>query len=90
MQKSWHLDRRTFLHGTGVALSLPLLESMTCGAGSPAAEPPRRMCCVYFPFGVALPAEDGEDADWNWFPKGAGGDFEFRKTLSRSNRCART
>ncbi len=82
MQKSWHLDRRTFLRGTGVALSLPLLDSMSFGAGSKMdTHRPRRMCCVYFPFGVSLPKEDGEDAQWNWFPQGEGADFKFRKTL---------
>jgi hypothetical protein len=39
------------------------------------------MCCVYFPFGVSLPKEDGEDAQWNWFPEGEGVDFTFRNTL---------
>ncbi|HIF31947.1 MAG TPA: DUF1552 domain-containing protein [Planctomycetaceae bacterium] len=82
MQKSWHLDRRTFLRGSGVAMSLPLLEGMSFGVGSkPAAELPRRMCCVYFPFGVALPPEGREDSDWNWFPIGEGREFEFRNTL---------
>lgn len=82
MQKSWHLDRRTFLKGTGVALSLPYLECMAAGsAKTPTAELPRRMCCLYFPFGVALPPEGGEDSDWNWFPKGDGRTFEFRNTL---------
>jgi len=82
MQKSWHLDRRTFLRGTGAALALPWLESMASGAGEKTpAELPRRMCCVYFPFGVSLPAESSEDADWNWFPQGEGKDFQFRNTL---------
>ena len=77
MQKSWHLDRRTFLRGTGVALSLPFLNSMALAAG-PKTALPKRMCCVYFPFGVALPPEGREDSDWNWFPKGEGRDFQFR------------
>lgn len=83
MQKSWQLDRRTFLTGTGVAMSLPLLESMTLAeTGAHSGELPRRMCCVYFPFGVALPPEGRPDSDWNWFPKGEGKDFQFRNTLS--------
>jgi hypothetical protein len=87
MQKSWHLDRRTFLKGTGVALSLPFLESMALGAGpKTAAELPRRMCCIYFPFGVSLPPEGRDDSDWNWFPKGEGRDFQFRNTLSSLER----
>lgn len=82
MQKSWHLDRRTFLTGTGVALSLPYLECMASGSpNKPAAELPRRLCCVYFPFGVSLPPEGREDSDWNWFPKGEGREFQFRNPL---------
>ena len=85
MQNSWHLDRRTFLKGTGVALSLPFLESMALGAGpKTAAELPRRMCCIYFPFGVSLPPEGRDDSDWNWFPKGEGRDFQFRNTGAAS------
>ena len=77
MQKSWYLDRRTFLRGTGgVALSLPFLECMAGPAGSKKpAELPRRMCCVYFPFGVAL------DGEWNWFPKGEGKTYEVNAPL---------
>lgn len=82
MQKSWHLDRRTFLQGAGVALSLPYLDCMAAEPSStPAKELPRRMCCVYFPFGVSLPSEKSDDADWNWFPKGEGQNFEFRNAL---------
>lgn len=82
MSKSWHLDRRTFLRGTGVALALPLLDSMSwAGEAKTAAQLPRRMCCVYFPFGVSLPPAKHEHANWNWFPKGEGKDFEFTSTL---------
>ena len=79
MQKSWHLNRRTFLRGTGVALSLPWLESMS--KGSDAAESPVRMASVYFPFGVSLPGYKSEHADWNWFPKADGDSFAFRNSL---------
>lgn len=86
MRKSWHLDRRTFLQGTGVALALPLLDSMTwAGEAKIAKELPRRMCAVYFPFGVSLPPDDHEHANWNWFPKGQGRDFEFTNTLASLN-----
>jgi len=82
MSKSWHLDRRTFLCGAGVSLALPLLEGMSWGAAAkPAAELPKRMCAVYFPFGVSLPGKDHEHADWNWFPRGQGKDFKFTRTL---------
>lgn len=76
-QKSWHLGRRTFLRGAGASVALPLLESMTWGRESTAAgELPRRMCCFYFPFGVATKGE------WDWFPTGDGKDFQFSKTLA--------
>ena len=81
-RKSWRLDRRTFLRGAGLTLGLPLLESMTWGKETKAlAELPRRMCGVYFPFGVSLPAADHEHAAWNWFPNGEGQDFQFTNTL---------
>lgn len=77
--KSWHLDRRTFLRGTGAALALPWLESMT--AAAPAVELPRRFCAVYFPFGVSMAPVDHEHAEWGWFPKGEGSDYEFTNVL---------
>jgi hypothetical protein len=81
--KSWHLDRRTFLRGSSVALGLPLLEGMSWGArGGAAGELPRRMCCIYFPNGVSLPPEGNKDHDdWYWFPKGEGQDYKFTKSL---------
>ena len=73
------VSRRTFLRGTGAVLALPFLESLSFGAT--AAELPRRMAFVYFPFGVALPGEKAGKADWNWFPSGEGKDFKFRRSL---------
>jgi hypothetical protein len=82
MNKSWHLNRRTFLRGTSAALALPLLDCMNVNAAAvESKELPRRMCAVYFPFGVSLPAHDGEFGDWNWFPRGHGHEFEFTNTL---------
>ena len=77
--RTWHLDRRTFLTGTGVALALPYLECM--GNDSKASEPPRRMCAMYFPFGVSLPKKDSPNAKWGWFPKGEGESYEFNESL---------
>jgi hypothetical protein len=79
MQKPWHLDRRTFLKGTGVSLALPLLAGMDASAKT--AQQPRRFAAVYFPYGVSLPNEDHEHANWNWFPKGEGRDFQFNDSL---------
>ncbi len=79
MNKSWHLDRRTFLRGAGVSLALPFLGGME--ASAKAAQAPRRFAAVYFPYGVSLPNADHEHANWNWFPKGEGRDFEFNNSL---------
>lgn len=79
--KSWHLDRRTFLRGTGVSLALPLLESMVRADDKAASDRPKRMCSVYFPFGVALAPDGHPERHWNWFPEGTGTDFTFTNTL---------
>ena len=42
--KSWHLDRRTFLLGTGVSRALPYMEAM--GEQVQADELPPRMCAM--------------------------------------------
>ena len=78
-KKSWHLDRRTFLLGTGASLALPYLECMA--ADSATTVLPKRMCGIYFPFGVSLPKADSEQAKWRWFPNGEGKDYEFNESL---------
>ncbi|MGY8671955.1 MAG: DUF1552 domain-containing protein [Verrucomicrobiia bacterium] len=79
MKKSWHLNRREFLHGTGIALALPFLHGMTAQAKT--LSRPRRFAAVYFPYGVSLPTEDHEHANWTWFPQGEGRDFQFNDSL---------
>lgn len=79
MKKPWHLNRRAFLKGTGVSLALPLLAGMETSAKT--AKQPRRFAAVYFPYGVSLPPADHEHANWNWFPKGEGRDFQFNDSL---------
>lgn len=81
--KSWHLNRRTFLRGTGVSLGLPWLECMggsTLAAGVTKTKA-KRLCAFYFGFGVSLPKEDSDQAKWRWFPQGEGKDFKFTETL---------
>lgn len=82
-KKSWHLDRRTFLLGTGVSLGLPWLECMASAKELPVflEQAPRRICGLYFGFGVALPPENHEHAHWRWFPRGDGHEFQFTETL---------
>ena len=70
------ISRRTFLRGAGVAIGLPWLEAMTprrrlLGA-EPAAQPPVRMACLFFPNGV------WQDA---WIPKQSGKDYALPFSL---------
>ena len=79
MQKPWHLNRRTFLHGTGVSLALPWLECMS--QADDAVSVPARLASIYFPFGVSLPNDKSKHADWNWFPKREENTFQYRNSL---------
>lgn len=82
-KKSWHLDRRAFLMGTGVSLGLPWLECMaeaTATSGQP-VDGAKRLCSMYFGFGVSLPSQDGEDAKWRWFPADEGPAYTPTETL---------
>jgi hypothetical protein len=57
-----HLDRRTFLRGTGATVALPLLDAMIPGLTT-AGKPVPRMAFIYFPHGAIMnewtPAETG-------------------------------
>ena len=79
MHRPWHLDRRTFLRGTGVAAALPVLDAM---APLLPSEPVRRMCFVYFPNGASMPKQhDGKWGKWRWLPHDPGRDYEFTDVL---------
>ena len=78
-KKPWHLNRRTFLHGSGVSLALPFLECMAA-ASKPAARP-KRFCAIYFPYGIVDRPAGAEHAQWNWFPTGSGRDYRFNNSL---------
>jgi hypothetical protein len=63
-----HLPRRTFLRGAGVAIALPLLDSMVPAQtplGKTAASPRSRLGCIYVPHGATMdkftPATEGKD-----------------------------
>ncbi len=77
--RSWHLDRRTFLLGSGISMALPYMEAM--GHQTAAAELPARMCAMYFPFGVGMPKEGSDLHKWRWFPNGEGKNFTFNESL---------
>ncbi len=73
------MQRRHFLHASGITLALPWFESL---AASTSTTPPKRFCTIYFPYGVSLPTKEQEaEKAWNWFPNGSGKDFTFNKSL---------
>ena len=78
VSKSWQLNRRSFLRGTGVALALPALD---CMAKAVPATEAKRLAAIYFPFGVSIQDAKSEKAEWGWFPKGEGREFTFNKSL---------
>jgi hypothetical protein len=72
------LSRRTFLRGTGVALALPMLESMLpAGQGNPPRAVPRRMVAIETNMGI-LPQF--------FFPERAGRDYALTPYLRKLER----
>ena len=71
-----HLDRRLFLRGAGVAVALPLLDSMV-PAQTPvtrtAAASKSRLSCIYVPHGATMD---------KWTPAAEGKGFAFTETLA--------
>ena len=78
---SWHLDRRTFLHGAGLSLALPWMEAMA--KSDPPTERPKRFCAFFFGNGVAIPKEESSESEegWSWFPRTDGSDYTLTKPL---------
>ncbi len=54
MQKNWLISRRACLRGLGVALGLPLLESMGWADEKTKSKPPIRLGFMYMPHGVIM------------------------------------
>lgn len=89
MSRQLRLNRRAVLRCAGVSLTLPWLESLAAadtadapdGGNSAGAELPRRMCCILFPYGVAVPKDQDPDRQWGWFPTGSGRDYQLTKVL---------
>ena len=88
-QKSWHLDRREFLRGTGMALALPFLEGMMGSAKAADAGKalPKRMMISYFAYGAympdtleGIPIAGKPHHEWNWFPCMDPGPLTFNKS----------
>ena len=71
MRKTWLINRRSLLRGTGVAAALPLLDAMR--PLMPKATPAQRMVFVYFPNGASTPKEhDKKWGQWRWLPHDPG------------------
>ena len=67
------LDRRTFLRASGVAMALPVLESMSPALARAAVVSPRRMVTICSTLGLY---------STSWFPKSAGAGYETTEYLS--------
>jgi hypothetical protein len=95
-QKSWHLNRRMLLKGTGVALALPYLRAMEgiANATSQVAGEgmPKRFLATYISYGVyqpegphGIPAKNPDGTykhhEWSWWPQGEVGEIKsFNKS----------
>ncbi|MGV3486711.1 MAG: DUF1552 domain-containing protein [Planctomycetaceae bacterium] len=64
MSRPWRISRRTMLRGTGAAVALPWLDSMTPALAKGQTGPPVRLAFFYVPNGVNMadwrPQEEGE------------------------------
>jgi hypothetical protein len=70
-----HLSRRTFLHGVGVTLALPFLDSMVpagTALAQTAAKGKTRFGAIYFPHGATMD---------KWTPAADGSSFELTEIL---------
>jgi hypothetical protein len=75
-----HLNRRTFLRGTGTTLALPFLESMVPAstAMAQANMPKTRFSAIYVPHGATMA---------KWTPSTVGKNFEFTEILQPLEKC---
>ena len=81
MKKSWHLNRRTFLRGSGIALSLPFMNVMTFGNEIKVLEKlPKRAAFIFFPNGASMPSETHQNyKDWYYFPEKQANGYRLRE-----------
>lgn len=86
-QKSWHLNRRELLKGSGIALAMPLLNGMSWAKGATDAELPKRMLVSYFAYGAymphgtsGVPTANKPHHDWSWWPCAEPGALTFNKS----------
>ena len=77
------LSRRHFLHGTGVAMLLPRLESFAADDVAIAEDStPKRFLGLYVGHGFAItPKDDHPARDWSWYPRVIDGKMKFGKSM---------
>ena len=74
------MNRRNFLYGTGIALSLPWMETFASNKKT-VNKTPKRFMAVHHPDGVGLPLKnDPAWKDWSWFPEAGKTETDFRLT----------
>ncbi len=79
------LRRRHFLYGTGVAMLLPQLESLTAddSALGGLVSPPKRFLGLYVGHGFAVTMKEDHPArDWSWYPRVVDGQMKFGKSMA--------
>jgi len=79
--KAHHMNRRDVLRGGGIALALPLLNSMSWATGLAGRKQlPKRMLVSYIAYGVYDPrTPDGKAHEWSWFPRHDSGPIALNK-----------
>ncbi|MEZ6141186.1 MAG: DUF1552 domain-containing protein [Zavarzinella sp.] len=92
-KKTWHLNRRTMLRGTGISLALPYLNAMESALhASTGTITPKRFLATYISYGVYQPdgptgipkkKPDGtyQHHEWSWWPQAKIGELKsFNKS----------
>jgi hypothetical protein len=71
------------LRGSGIALALPFLDSMTWGKSDHGKELPKRLVATYFSYGAYMPkGVKGAHHDWSWWPCKDAGPLRFNKSAA--------
>ena len=80
------VDRRTFLRGTGVSLSLPLLECMAADDAA-TVDTPKRFIALYVGHGFAVSLKDDSPVrEWSWYPTIVAEKMKFGRTMDGFNQ----
>lgn len=86
-KKSWHLSRREVLRGGGIALGLPLLNSMSWAQTTTGSSTPKRMMVGYFAYGAympngpaGIPTGNQPHHEWSWWPCRDPGPLTFNQS----------